>query len=153
MTRDNSVLAAGHRLLHYRVQRVLGRGGFGVTYLAVDERRGGQVAVKEYFPVERAVRHEDHRVLARSGDEHEDAFRWGLDRFRNEGRVLARFSHPNIVRVISDFEAHGTGYIVMAYVGGETLWTRLAREGPLDEGRSLARSMDWSRCTRPVPAP
>ncbi len=117
---------------------MLGRGGFGVTYLAVDERDGGQVAVKEYFPVECAVRQDDRRVLARSGDGHEDAFQWGLERFRNEGRVLARFSHPNIVRVLGEFEAHGTGYIVMAYVEGETLSTRLAREGPLDEERSLA---------------
>ena len=117
---------------------MLGRGGFGITYLAIDERGGGQVAIKEYFPGECAVRGGDHRVLERSGDDHEDAFRWGLDRFRDEGRVLARFDHPNIVRVIGDFEAHGTGYIVMAYVGGETLSTRLAREGPLDEERSLA---------------
>ena len=137
MPRDDSVLPAGHRLSHYRVRRVLGRGGFGVTYLAVDERDDGQVAVKEYFPVECAVRQDGQRVLARSGDDHEDAFRWGLERFRDEGRVLARFSHPNIVRVIGDFEAHGTGYIVMSYVDGETLSKRLAREGPLDEERSL----------------
>ena len=77
-------------------------------------------------------------MLARPGGDHEEAFRWGLRRFREEGRVLARFSHPNIVRVIGDFEAHGTGYIVMAYVGCETLSRRLAREAPLDEERSLA---------------
>ena len=138
MPRDDSVLPAGHRLSDYRVRRVLGRGGFGVTYLAADERDGGQLAVKEYFPVECAVRQDDQRVVARLGDDHEDAFRWGLERFRDEGRVLARFSHPNIVRVIRDFEAHGTHCIVMAYVDGETLSTRLAREGPLDEERSLA---------------
>ena len=137
MPRDDSVLPAAHRLSHYRVRRVLGRGGFGVTYLAVDEHDGGEVAVKEYFPVECAVRQDDQRVVARLGNDHEDAFRWGLQRFRDEGRVLARFSHPNIVRVIGDFEAHGTHYIVMAYVDGETLSTRLAREGPLDEERSL----------------
>ena len=138
MPRDDGVLPAGHRFSHYRVRRVLGRGGFGVTYLAVDERDGGQVAVKEYFPVECAVRRDDQRVVARSGNHHEDAFRWGLDRFRDEGRVLGRFNHPSIVRVITDFEAYGTGYIVMTYVGGETLSTRLAREGPLDEEKSLA---------------
>ncbi len=138
MPRDDSVLPAAYRLSHYRVRRVLGRGGFGVTYLAADEHDGGQVAVKEYFPVECAVRQDDQRVVASLGDDHEDTFRWGLERFRDEGRVLARFSHPNIVRVIGDFEAHGTHYIVMAYVDGETLSTRLTREGPLDEKRSLA---------------
>ncbi len=137
MARDDSVLPAGHRFSHYRVQRVLGRGGFGVTYLAIDERGGRQVAVKEFFPGECAVRR-DGQVLARPGAEHENAFRWGLKRFRDEGRVLARFDHPHLVRVIGDFEAHGTGYIVMAYVEGKTLSTRLAREGTLDEARSLA---------------
>ena len=83
------------------------------------------------------MRQDGQQVLARLGDDHEEAFRWGLERFRDEGRILARFSHPNLVRVIGDFEAHGTHYIVMAYVEGETLSARLAREGPLGEERSL----------------
>ena len=115
MSHDDA-LPAGRRLSHYRIQRVLGRGGFGVTYLAVDERDGGQAAVKEYLPVECAVRGADLRVRARSGRDHEAAFRWGLDRFRDEGRVLARFNHPNIVRVVGDFEAHGTACIVIRLI-------------------------------------
>ena len=134
----DDALPPDHRLSHYRIQKVLGRGGFGVTYLAVDERGGGQAAVKEYLPVDCAVRGADLRVRARSGREHEAAFRWGLDRFRNEGQVLARFNHPNIVRVVDDFEAHGTACIVMACVRGETLSARLAREAPLDEEGALA---------------
>ncbi len=134
----DDALPAGHRLSQYRIRRVLGRGGFGVTYLAVDERGGGQVAVKEYLPAECAVRGADLRVRARSGPGHQADFQWGLDRFRDEGRVLARFSHPNLVEVLGGFEAHGTACMVMAYVCGETLAAHLAREGPLDEGRALA---------------
>lgn len=137
MSHDDA-LPPGHRLSHYRIRRVLGRGGFGVTCLAVDERGGGQAAVKEYLPVDCAVRGADLRVRARSGRDHEVAFRWGLDSFRDEGRVLARFNHPNIVRVVDDFEAHGTACIVMSYVRGETLSARLAREAPLDEEGALA---------------
>ena len=71
----DDALPAGHRLSQYRIRRVLGRGGFGVTYLAVDERGGGQVAVKEYLPAECAVRDADLRVQARSGPGHQADFR------------------------------------------------------------------------------
>ena len=135
MSHDD-VLPAGHRLSHYRIERVLGRGGFGVTYLALDERGGGHVALKEYFPLDWAERAADHAVAPRS-DSQENDFRWGLARFREEGRVLARFTHPNIVRVVGHFEAHGTGYLVMNYVAGDTLSERL-RSGPLDEAASFA---------------
>ena len=133
---DDDALPAGHRLSHYRIERVLGRGGFGVTYLAFDESGGGQVAIKEYFPAEWAARGADHAVVPRSGSRESD-FHWGLDRFRDEGLVLERFTHPNIVRVVGGFEAHGTGYLVMHHVAGDTLSGRL-RGGPLDEAASLA---------------
>ena len=136
MSHDDA-LPVGHRLSHYRIERVLGRGGFGVTYLAVDEPGGHRVAVKEYLPADWADRGAEHRVVARSADRRDDDFGWGLDRFREEGRVLARFHHPSIVRVVDEFEAHGTGYLVMNYVAGETLSERL-RSGPLDEVGALA---------------
>ena len=135
MSHDDA-LPPGHRLSHYRIERVLGRGGFGVTYLALDENGGGQVAIKEYFPGEWATRGADHAVLPRSRSQESD-FHWGLERFRDEGLVLERFTHPSIVRVVGGFEAHGTGYLVMHYVAGDTLSGRL-RGGPLDEAASLA---------------
>ena len=134
MSHDDA-LPPGHRLSRYSIERVLGRGGFGVTYLALDEGGGGQVAIKEYFPAECAARGADHAVKPRSRS-HESDFHWGLERFRDEGLVLARLRHPNIVRVVGGFEAHGTRYLVMHFVAGETLSERL-RSGPLDEVAAL----------------
>ena len=135
MSHDDA-LPPGHRLSRYRIERVLGRGGFGITYLALAESGGGQVAIKEYFPAEWAARGADHAVAPRSDTRGSD-FHWGLERFRDEGLVLERFTHPSIVRVVDGFEAHGTGYLVMHYVVGDTLSDRL-RGGPLDEEASLA---------------
>jgi serine/threonine protein kinase len=129
------ILSARSRLAEYEVERVLGRpGGFGITYLATDTHLAKQVAIKEYLPTEFAVRGHDSSVTVRSQDDRE-AFSWGLKSFLNEARVLARFSHPNVVQVYRFFEAHGTAYIVMEYVQGETLLEILKREGTLDESR------------------
>ena len=135
MSHDDA-LPSGHRLSPYSIERVLGRGGFGVTYLAFEEGGGGQVAIKEYFPAECAARGADHAVIPRSRS-HESDFQWGLERFRDEGFVLARLRHPNIVRVVGAFEAHGTRYLVMQFVAGETLAEHL-RPAPLDEAAALA---------------
>ena len=61
-------------------------------------------------------------------------FRWGLERFVDEARTLARFQHPNIIRVHHFFEAHGTAYIVMEYAEGETLSDRAGASGDVERG-------------------
>jgi hypothetical protein len=106
----------------FRIGRVLGAGGFGITYLAFDEVLEVGVAVKEYFPQHLAVdRTSEEEVAPRSTVEKED-FRFGLDRFLDEARTLAKFQdHPNIVRVRTFFEENGTGYLVMNYYEGQTL--------------------------------
>ena len=106
----------------FRLGRVLGVGGFGVTYLAFDEVLEMVVAVKEYLPNSIAVRDTgDQRVRPLSEQEAKD-FEFGLGRFLQEARMLAKFEeHPNIVRVRTFFEANGTGYLVMNYYEGRTL--------------------------------
>jgi len=115
-------------LQEYQVDRVLGAGGFGLTYLGWDTALEKPVAVKEYLPNDLAVRETNHSVAAKSRDD-EDNFRWGLTRFLDEARTLARFKHPNIVPVHRCFEAHGTAYIVMEFVEGETFGAYLKRTG------------------------
>lgn len=134
----SQVLPEGYRLQDYRIDRVLGEGGFGVTYLATDVILGKQLAIKEYLPVEFAVRGNEYSVTARS-EASRDIFAWGLERFLDEARRLVPFQdHPNIVRVERFFEAHGTAYMVMAFQEGESFDALLRREGPLDEGRLRA---------------
>ena len=107
-------------LHEYRLEQVLGVGGFGITYLAWDSHLEKQVAIKEYLPTELAMRTPEGAVAPVSAERGED-YRWGLDRFLLEARTLAKFNHPHIVRVLRYFEASGTAYMVMDYERGEPL--------------------------------
>ena len=125
-----------YRLHWYTIERVLGQGGFGITYLARDTNLDQLVAIKEYLPVEVVARGEDGRVRSR-GDGQRDRYRWGLDRFIQEARTLARFDHPSIVRVHSVFEFNGTAYMVMRFEEGENFGALLERRGTLPEKELL----------------
>ena len=132
-----SALAIGHRLQEYIIGRLLGHGGFGLTYLAQDSNLNSLVAIKEFLPQEFAVRNADNSVVPKS-DFDSDSYSWGLERFKEEARALARFKHPNIVRVSRLLEANGTAYMVMDFEPGLTLSQYLKRHGPtLDEGKLL----------------
>ncbi len=126
-------LRPGFRLDAYRVVRVLGVGGFGVTYLCEHTGLAVQVAVKEYLPNEIAVRDGTEVHPKSAGDR--EGFEWGLSRFLDEARTLARFEHPNVVRVRDCFEANNTAYIVMDYEDGEPLDALLRRHGTLTEAQ------------------
>lgn len=125
-------LPPGHEELEYRFDRILGEGGFGVTYLATDTRISRHVAIKEYMPAEFAVRGGGYTVQPKSAADRE-TFDWGLKRFLQEARLLAQFDHPNIVQVQRFFEANGTAYMVMSYVEGQSLFDVMAHEGSLGE--------------------
>lgn len=114
---ENSVLE------DYRIKRVLGAGGFGLTYLARDLREDPEsparnVAVKEYLPFEIATRMPDGIQVGILSEADRDDFMFGLEKFEREARTLARFKHPNIVEVRRFFRANGTAYIVMKYERG-----------------------------------
>jgi serine/threonine protein kinase len=125
-------LPAQYRLHWYLLERVLGQGGFGITYLARDTNLDQRVAIKEYLPVDVATRRADATVRPRSDDQAE-RYRWGLDRFIQEARTLARFDHPNIVRVLSVFEQNGTAYMVMRFEEGENFAALLERKHTITE--------------------
>ena len=133
-TQDHKqALPPGFRLGSYRVVRVLGAGGFGVTYLCEHGGSGVKVAVKEYLPSGAAVR-TGSAVVPKSPADRE-SYQWGLRRFLDEARTLARFEHRNVVRVRRYFEANGTAYIVMDYEDGEPLDRVLERTGTLNEAQ------------------
>ncbi|MFQ5756118.1 MAG: protein kinase [Acidiferrobacterales bacterium] len=131
-----NVLPPNYELHWYRIERELGQGGFGITYLAQDTNLEQLVAIKEYLPVEFAVRAPDSTVQPRS-EAHQDRYRWGLERFINEAQTLAKFDHPSIVRVYSVFEYNNTAYMVMRYERGENLETVLERRKTLEEGELM----------------
>jgi serine/threonine protein kinase len=125
-------LTKGARLNQYEVESILGAGGFGITYMARDTSLDTLVAIKEYLPGDFAVRQGDSQVTAKSSTSKGD-FDWGLTRFLDEARVLAKFRHPNIVRVNQIFEANHTAYLVMEYVKGQSLDDMLKQVGQLSE--------------------
>lgn len=132
-----NALELNSTLGEYRLTAVLGAGGFGMTYLAWDANLEKKVAIKEYLPGDLALRALDGSVVPVSSDHNHD-YRWGLDRFIQEARTLARFSHPHIVRVNRYFEANGTGYMVMDYEDGESLG-QLLKRAPLPAEAELRR--------------
>ncbi|MBR5421888.1 MAG: protein kinase [Lachnospiraceae bacterium] len=101
----------------YIIERVLGQGGFGITYAATDHKTGERVAVKEFFPDSMATRSAT-TVLPFTG-ERGDSFSYGKDCFLQEAETLAQFiGNENIVRIHNYFEENGTAYFVMDYVEG-----------------------------------
>ena len=132
----SNALEKDYRLHWYTIERVLGQGGFGITYLARDTNLDQAVAIKEYLPTEVAIRGEDLSVQPRTASDLE-RFKWGLDRFLTEARILAKFDHSNIIRVHSIFEANHTAYLVMRYEQGVALNDYLDRHKFLSEQELL----------------
>jgi serine/threonine protein kinase len=126
-------LPTGTRIQSYEVQQVLGIGGFGITYRAYDRTLERLVAIKEYLPTGLAVRTNDGTTVVPKSEGDSQDYRYGLKRFLDEARTLARFNERSIVRVISYMEAHGTAYFVMDYEEGECLDARLKSEITLDQ--------------------
>jgi len=133
----------------YQVIGIIGRGGFGITYEVGDTRLKRRVAVKELFP-ESAVR---HGSMVLTPPQARASFRSARDRFLREARVLARFTHPGIVRVYEVFEEHGTAYLVMERLSGRTLVDVLrARNEPFTEAEVLDVAARVAAALRPVHA-
>ena len=122
----------------YRIERVLGAGGFGITYEAEHLALQRRVAIKEYFPAELATRETSGEVKPRT-EADRATFRHQLLAFRNEARAISQFDHPAIVRVLSVFEALGTVYLVMRYEEGPSLKGWIQDLGRRPTGQEIDR--------------
>lgn len=117
-------LRKGTRLIgRYTIEKVLGQGGFGITYLGIDELHEKKVAIKEFFPqgiVTRNIEYEDAVTVTFVGEK--DNYNKGKEKFLKEARIMARFSKDEgIVKAQDFFEINNTAYIVMEYLEGITL--------------------------------
>ncbi len=134
-----SALPAGTKLNgtqegQYEILSVLGAGGFGITYKARDHLLQSDVAIKEYLPLDLALRDANGSTVKPRASNKTQDYDWGLERFLDEARTLSRFkAEPNIVRVENFLPANGTAYMVMQYEDGESLSEYLDRQGVLDE--------------------
>jgi hypothetical protein len=111
----NTILVDG-----FRIERFIGAGGFGITYLGEDLHLGTTVAIKEYYPDEFGDRDASLSVRPKT-DRHRQTFEWGRTSFLQEARMLARFRHQSIVRITRVFEANATAYMVMEFEEGRSL--------------------------------
>ena len=124
----------------YMTGKVLGVGGFGITYLGYDLTLEIKVAVKEYMPSGLATRHSDKYSVALTGRGQED-YQNGMERFLEEARILAKLQNtPNIVSVQNYFKENNTAYFVMEYIDGMSLKAYVASQGgkiPYDQALTI----------------
>tara|TARA_R110002072_G_scaffold6364_5_gene37548 strand:- start:702 stop:2483 length:1782 start_codon:yes stop_codon:yes gene_type:complete len=137
MDSPRNALTPGYQLHWYTIKKILGQGGFGITYLAEDTNLNQSVAIKEFLPIEMAVRDQSSSVHPVSG-EYGEQFKWGLDRFMSEAQTLAKFKHPNIVRVFTVFPENNTAYMVMEYEHGNEMHGLLKNKAILSEEKLTA---------------
>ena len=135
---DPSILPSGTKIDQYTISNVLGRGGFGITYLVRDEGLEKDFALKEFFP-EDLVRREGTSVRFAAKPNSEADYRWGLKKFYDEARLLAQFNHANIVNVRRVFEANNSAYMLLDFVNGSTLekWLQGLDSPPTQEELDL----------------
>ena len=128
-------LRKGTRLIgRYTVEGVLGQGGFGITYLGMDELHKKKVAIKEFFPqgiVTRNIEYEDTVTVTLVGEK--ENYDKGKERFLKEAQTMAMFSKDKgIVKALDFFEINNTAYIVMEYLEGVTLKQYLRENKRID---------------------
>ncbi len=127
--KENTTLQGGK----YKIISMLGRGGFGITYLAEQTMLDRKVAVKEFFMKEFCERNKDtSRVTLGTESSRETVTRF-REKFLKEARNIAKLDHPNIVRILDIFEENGTAYYVMEYIEGESLGEMVKRRGAIAE--------------------
>lgn len=116
----NQSLKRGYLVEGYRVEKVIGGGGFSFVYLAYHIKTQSKVVIKEYFPHELVERIPGGRVRPVS-EVAQNHFQLGLKRFFNEGMALAKLKHPNIINVSNFFRSNGTVFMVMDFEEGRDL--------------------------------
>lgn len=116
----NQSLKRGYLIEGYRVEKVIGGGGFSFVYLAYRIKTQSKVVIKEYFPHELVVRIPGGRIRPKS-EAARNHFQLGMKRFFSEGMALAKLKHPNIINVSNFFRANDTVFMVMDFEEGRDL--------------------------------
>ena len=135
----------------YLIGRVLGQGGFGITYVSLERQTRSRVAVKEFLPTNLVNRAQDGVSLILNSVNQQTTFIYSKQQFLEEAKTLTELSgNEHIVRILSFFEANGTAYFAMEFVEGVTLGEYMAQHGgplPLDEANRILRpimeALDW----------
>ena len=121
----------------YRIERVLGQGGFGITYLAIQEMLNRKVAIKEFFMREYCDRYYDNTSISTNTPAAHDLVERFKKKFISEASTIAKFRHPNIIDIYDVFLENNTAYYVMEYIEGESLEDVVRRQGALSEATAI----------------
>ena len=121
----------------YRIEKVLGQGGFGITYLADQVLFERKVCIKEFFFKEYCERDEETSKISLGTQSSKELVERFLKKFLKEARTISRLEHPNIIRIFDIFTENNTAYYAMEYIDGESLAEKLKKEGPLPESIAI----------------
>ena len=132
-------LKTGALLRHetYRIEKILGQGGFGITYLATDLGLDRLVAIKEFFPKDYCDRVGDTSHITLGTSSSAEFVSRLKAKFLKEARNIAKLDHPGIIKIHAAFEENNTAYYVMDYIKGESLSEKVKRQGPLSMDTAL----------------
>ena len=132
--RENTTLQSGK----YRIIKVLGQGGFGITYLAEQVMLGRKVAIKEFFYKECCDREDGTSHVTLGTQSNRETVQRFMNKFLKEARTISQLDHPNIIKIHDIFEENNTAYYVMEYIEGENLSEMVKRQGALPEATAVA---------------
>ena len=138
-TADPMVLPLGTKLMDkILIGKVMGKGGFGITYLGYDLRMEKIIAVKEYYPNGIAYRSQSGTEVLVADSKSNETFDKGTEKFYSEAEMVAQFNgNPNIVGVYDYFRANNTVYLIMEYLNGVTLKNYVKKHGKITDGQAL----------------
>ena len=131
--KENAILQSGK----YRIIRVLGQGGFGITYLAKHSILEKQVAIKEFFPKDFCERESDNTNVTLGNTNTKELVAKLKEKFLKEAKNISKLNHPNIVAIHDIFEENGTAYYIMDYIEGISLNDKIKQDGALLEMEAL----------------
>ena len=129
----NTLLQGGK----YKIEKVLGQGGFGITYLATQELLERKICIKEFFFKDSCGRTSTGKVALGTVGNMDLVDRF-LNKFIKEARTISKLEHPNIIRIFDIFMENGTAYYVMDYIEGESLEDIVKRRGALPEHEAVS---------------
>jgi len=131
--RQGSLLQSGK----YRIEKLLGQGGFGITYLAEQTLLASRVAIKEFFFRDYCERDSETSCVRIGVQSNKGIVEKFMRKFMKEAQLIARFQHPNIIQIKDVFRENGTVYYVMDYIEGESLSDMINRRGTLMESEAF----------------
>ena len=121
----------------YRIEKVLGQGGFGITYLARQQSTGQEVCVKEFFMRDFCSRSANNYSVTLGTSANKDLLERYRNKFIKEARTISTLDHPNIIHIYDIFQENGTAYYVMDYIDGESLSEMVKHRGILPEQEAV----------------